>query len=276
MESTYSDPRILDFRKEHIELPNKFSFIHVRNMMLACGDGMKGDTLCDIEFYTQRVEVKINIFCCSYDYNDIELGKNIQYLMEHPELNIVLCLFNLEHREQVGKLIKLFSDSIDNLGTDDARFYIPARVTYEIMKIDGNIHSVDIRVKETKTEFPIDPEYGNPELFIETDIDLENYTGTYRFRIPYKSGIPRILHRTPNRRELRLMSRGEGDAASADVRETITHSIIKYQNEIKKDVNMKKYILYGGNEAPHPSLDKDAKHLYLKYKKKYLNLKKLI
>ena len=60
----------------------------------------------------------------------------------------------------------------------------------------------------------------------------------------------------------------------------------------------KKYILYGEGEAPHNSVDKDAKHLYLKYdsisernrilediffkkkyilyKNKYLNLKKNI
>ena len=32
---------------------------------------------------------------------------------------------------------------------------------------------------------------------------------------------------------------------------------------------------YGESKAHHPSLDKDAKHLYLKYKQKYINLKKI-
>jgi len=37
-----------------------------------------------------------------------------------------------------------------------------------------------------------------------------------------------------------------------------------------------KYLLYGESEASRPSLNKDAKHLYLKYKNKYLKLKQLL
>ena len=45
--------------------------------------------------------------------------------------------------------------------------------------------------------------------------------------------------------------------------------------KIKKQeqIFFKKYIMYGMNEAPHPNLDKEALHLYLKYKNKYIDLK---
>jgi hypothetical protein len=49
-----------------------------------------------------------------------------------------------------------------------------------------------------------------------------------------------------------------------DGSKTLRPSLDKYES---------KYLLYGESEAPHPKLDKDAKHLYLKYKNKYLQLK---
>ena len=56
----------------------------------------------------------------------------------------------------------------------------------------------------------------------------------------------------------------------------LKYDFIPKRNKILEDIFFKKkYILYGGSEAPHPSLDKDALHLYLKYKTKYLNLKKI-
>jgi hypothetical protein len=211
MEKSYIDDRILDFRKEPVKLPDNFQFIFMRNMMLACGDGTKGERdVSDIEFYTsQKVVININVFCCSYDYNPAGLKINTDYLTANPELNIVLCLFNLENSHEVKKLNTLFFDSIDNLGTDDARFYIPAHITYKIMKIDGNIHSVDTRVNK-KEKSQIDLEYKNPELFIITDIELNNYIKTYRFQ------FSPILHRTPNKEELVIMHRKSSEKIILD------------------------------------------------------------
>jgi len=55
----------------------------------------------------------------------------------------------------------------------------------------------------------------------------------------------------------------------------LLYDSIPERNRILEDIFFKKkYILYDGSEAPHPNLDRDALHLYLKYKNKYLNLQK--
>ena len=168
-----NDSRILDFRNDNIEIPSNFLLNEYRNMMLACGDGIKDHdkNITDIEFYTKK-NLPINIFCCSYDYNDINLKINIDYILCNPELNIILCLFNNENINEINKLINLFKNSIDHIGTDDSRFMIPANITYEILNCNGIIHDIDTRKKNQ--------EYLDTNKFNEI-LDKEKYKETYRF-----------------------------------------------------------------------------------------------
>lgn len=165
------DPRILDFRKDHVKLPKRFLLNTIRNIMLSCGSGLKcyDKNITDIEYYSNK-NIQINIYCCSNESNNLQL--NIDYLISNPELNIVLCLFKNNTTDEHNKLIYLFKNSIDNIGTNDPNFYIPAYITFEIIKNNGTIHDVDLR--------RYNQEYKDTNKFI-IDIKPKKYDGTYRF-----------------------------------------------------------------------------------------------
>ena len=51
---------------------------------------------------------------------------------------------------------------------------------------------------------------------------------------------------------------------------------LPYDHFSSRKDDLKKYLFYDGSEASRPSLNKDVKHLYLKYKNKYLILNKFL
>ena len=104
------DPRILDFRKDVLILPERFLAIDERKMILACGDGNQRGL--DLRDYKRRHDDYCNIFCCAPDYNSEGLAENISYLMDNPRLNIILCLFDFENVSHLEKLLNLFENSI--------------------------------------------------------------------------------------------------------------------------------------------------------------------
>jgi hypothetical protein len=164
----YNDNRIIDFRKETQKIPQEFiDKIIIRKMILACGDGylrprfgIPNDTqqILDLEAYTNASKYanfsdlkecdydkkyfrNYNIFCCSYDYNETGLRKNIEYLRNHPELNILLCLFDNTNKTEVSKFSELFTNSIKMIDTDDIRIYIPSDVAFNILTEGGVCYS---------------------------------------------------------------------------------------------------------------------------------------
>jgi hypothetical protein len=159
------DKRIIDFRNETQTIPEEFTEkIIIRKMIFACGDGYQQprfgianeiQEILDLEAYTNAkqyvnfTELKeddydrkyfrnYNIFCCSYNYNEKGLHKNIDYLRNHPELNILLCLFDITNESEVEKFSKLFQNSIRFIDTDDIRYYISSNIAYNIL-IEGGV-----------------------------------------------------------------------------------------------------------------------------------------
>jgi hypothetical protein len=161
----YNDNRIIDFRNKTQTIPQEFiNKIIIRNMIFACGDGylrprfgIPNDTqqILDLEAYTNAskyanfsdlkecdYDIKYfrnyNIFCSSYDYNEKGLHKNIEYLRNHPELNVLLCLFDISNKIEMSKFSELFTNSIKMIDTDDVRIYIPSDVAFNIL-VEGGI-----------------------------------------------------------------------------------------------------------------------------------------
>jgi hypothetical protein len=143
------DPRILDFRKEIVVLPEKFiqDKKKNKNMLLACGDGDYITTNSnvfsrglDLRDYYKRHTIEYNIFCCKYDYNIDGLQSNIKYLSYHPEKNIILCLFDSKNPDHLQKLTYLFNNFLDSIGTDDLRYFINSEDAYLMLKKGGKVY----------------------------------------------------------------------------------------------------------------------------------------
>jgi hypothetical protein len=159
------DKRIIDFRNETQTIPEEFTEkIIIRKMIFACGDGYQQPRfgianeikeILDLDAYTNAKQYvnfdelkeddydrkyfrNYNIFCCSYNYNEKGLHKNIDYLRNHPELNILLCLFDITNESEVEKFSKLFQNSIRFIDTDDIRYYISSNIAYNIL-IEGGV-----------------------------------------------------------------------------------------------------------------------------------------
>jgi hypothetical protein len=161
----YKDKRIIDFRNETQIIPQEFvDKIIVRKMIFACGDGYLQprfgipndiEEILDLdaynnpnqyvnfsdlkeEDYDRKYFRNYNIFCCSYNYNEKGLQKNIDYLKNNPELNILLCLFDITNEPELSKFSELFENSIRMIDTDDIRIYIPSNIAYNIL-IEGGV-----------------------------------------------------------------------------------------------------------------------------------------
>jgi hypothetical protein len=159
------DKRIIDFRNETQTIPVDFiENVLIRKMIFACGDGYQQprfgisndiQQILDLDAYTNAKQYvnfadlkeddydrkyfrNYNIFCCSYNYNEKGLHKNIDYLRNHPELNILLCLFDITNESELTKFSELFKNSVRMIDTDDIRLYIPSNIAYNIL-IEGGV-----------------------------------------------------------------------------------------------------------------------------------------
>jgi len=161
----HRDKRIIDFRNETQTIPEDFiENVIIRKMILACGDGYQQprfgipndiQQILDLDAYTNAKQYvnfddlkhddydrkyfrNYNIFCCSYDYSEKGLHKNIDFLRNHPELNILLCLLDITNDKELSKFSELFQNSIRMIDTDDIRIYIPSNIAYNIL-IEGGV-----------------------------------------------------------------------------------------------------------------------------------------
>ena len=146
LENNYQE-KILDFRLpiEQIIIPEKFNFIDNRRMILYAGDGYRPRNksrryVTDIEYFTSRSpntagrsRNNFNIFCCLYDYSTVNFRRNIQYLSQHPELNIIICLIDCYNPYQLDKFSLIFNNSINLICSDDIRSGIPSNIAYDIL-----------------------------------------------------------------------------------------------------------------------------------------------
>jgi hypothetical protein len=137
-----TNPKILDLRGplETLVLPPPFQALkEERNlrMILACGDGYGSNNreshLTNLEAY----QGKFDIFCCFYGYHEKGFQDNVAYLERHPELNIVICLFDVNNDVEMWKLVDLFQKSIEVMNTDDIRTFVPAGIAYRLLVKNG-------------------------------------------------------------------------------------------------------------------------------------------
>ena len=141
--------KILDFSDEYVNLPMAFHNEDPKWMIYAAGGGMgtyyeRNTNNTNIEDFYKK---GYNIFCSHHEdfhlstnenSNDKLLrNPNIKYLMEHPKMNIVLCILTGDSKKDYTILKKLFKSSIQLIDTDDLRFYPPADVAYDILDENG-------------------------------------------------------------------------------------------------------------------------------------------
>ena len=101
-------------------------------MILACGDGHTG-SITNIEAYQKDYDV----FCCLYGYNESGFQKNMDYLKNRPDLNIVVSLFDVKNEIEMWKLVDLFAGCIQVIDTDDLRTFLPAGISYRLLTEKG-------------------------------------------------------------------------------------------------------------------------------------------
>ena len=138
--SRIDDTRILHFTNKTICLPTEFVDVNPKQMIYAAGDGLGGfdkkeEKKTNIEIFTQ---LGFNIFVC-VEYEK----KNIQYIRENPDLNIVLCIITGDNTIDYPILNTLFFNMIDTINTDDIRMYPSCKTAFNMLKHGGvcvNVH----------------------------------------------------------------------------------------------------------------------------------------
>uniref|UniRef100_A0A6C0IB38 Uncharacterized protein n=1 Tax=viral metagenome TaxID=1070528 RepID=A0A6C0IB38_9ZZZZ len=135
------DDRVIFFSDtgDNIRLPSRFKNENPKWMIYAAGDAWgayfsynsRNASLgkSNIEIFSEK---GYNIFCC-VELSDI----NLNYLAEHPELNVVLCILTGDKTQDYEILKQLFYNSIDLIDTDDTRFYPSSDVAYNILVKGG-------------------------------------------------------------------------------------------------------------------------------------------
>jgi hypothetical protein len=136
------DDRVLFFSDngDSLRLPSRFKNESPKWMIYAAGDAWGAYFnnnsrnaslgISNIEAFSKK---GYNIFCC-VGLSDI----NLNYLAEHPELNVVLCILTGDNTQDYEILNQLFYNSIDLIDTDDTRFYPSSDVAYNIL-VNGGI-----------------------------------------------------------------------------------------------------------------------------------------
>jgi hypothetical protein len=129
-ERPVQDKRVIDLRKKidynntNIYIPWPSEPLH---LTLCAGDGVQlynGELLTDIEYFTRGIEgydrnnKPTNIFCCAPDYNTGGLQKNIEYLTNHKDLNILLVLCDTTDNVQLGRFSSLFANKLTVIQED--------------------------------------------------------------------------------------------------------------------------------------------------------------
>ena len=141
---------VLDFSdiNNQLQIPQKFKYVQTKKMMLTAGDGnnqFEGLTGLNIETMTQ---LGYNIFCClppDHINSGGKLKENLEYLSNHPELNIIICLIDLQNDLQLWKLTELFDEDVDLINSHDMRWYLPQNICYRLLKNNENSHCVIVK-----------------------------------------------------------------------------------------------------------------------------------
>jgi len=158
------DPRIIDLDKpfEEITLPAFFHQLRQPiNMTLCAGDGIqsKGNqsNITDIEWFTtgregfDRETKPTTIFMVTKNYSPTGLELNKQYLRSHPELKVILLVYDDESTRYKENLVRLFPNLISNIYEDQSCYgdKLDLKTLYGILN-DGGKYLFDYADKTIK------------------------------------------------------------------------------------------------------------------------------
>lgn len=168
MDIIEQDGRIIDLDKpfEELKLPRFFGkLLHNKsnpvNLNLCTGDGIQDD-LTDIEWYTtgrigyEREKKPTTIFMTTKYYDSTAMSssllKNIEYLLEHKKLKVILLIYNHADVRYKENLVRLFPNAIDNIYEDAACYgdKLDLKTLYGILK-DNGTYDMDIYHKSLVT-----------------------------------------------------------------------------------------------------------------------------
>ena len=168
MDIIEKDGRIIDLDKpfEELKLPRFFGkLLHNKsnpvNLNLCTGDGIQ-DGITDIEWYTtgmighEREKKPTTIFMTTKYYDSTAMSssllKNIEYLLEHKELKVILLIYNHADVRYKENLVRLFPNAIDNIYEDVACYgdKLDLKTLYGILK-DNGTYDMDLYHKALVT-----------------------------------------------------------------------------------------------------------------------------
>lgn len=169
--------RLIEFCKENPVLPSPFKDVEKKHMIYAAGDAYGGfnkqnNSQTNIEAFTN---LGFNVFCCA----ELEASnENLVYLNAHPELNIVVCILTGNNKVDFPILRALFRNSLEEINTDDNRFYPDSKTSFEMLKKGGVCNKVHQRFiigqdKKGPSWMPVDLGWGEPNFKI---IDQQRWT----------------------------------------------------------------------------------------------------
>jgi hypothetical protein len=172
--------RIINFFGNHedIIIPQEI-YLNILNLgefstiiILGAGDGwygQNGDKISDIQgFYEKYSPEYILIFVCHPDFwinrygnKHIESGDalvpNINYLLENPDLNILLCFMDINNKKHCKKLAQLFAKSISLIDSDEPVLmpYLAPEYCYELLHPYGECINIYERYIQRFKDFRI-------------------------------------------------------------------------------------------------------------------------
>jgi hypothetical protein len=180
------DKRVIDLRNNiqpYIPWPSK-----PIQLTLCAGDGVQshnGTPITDIQWFTTDIEgfsrehKPTNVFCCSPDYNVTGLNKNMEYLKNNKQLEILLVLCDTTNPLHLQRFKELFRGRITKMHEDMA-CYGPALST-EILE----------KVLVTGGQYIID-DHRKYSTYIEPSVPRTDSKFTYELEAPNKLIITKI------------------------------------------------------------------------------------
>uniref|UniRef100_A0A6C0JNH9 Uncharacterized protein n=1 Tax=viral metagenome TaxID=1070528 RepID=A0A6C0JNH9_9ZZZZ len=131
--SLNQDTRIMNFAIGNPLLPDFFPSIVSRRMLLYSGDEMSKGSILNLQL-SEPEQGGWNIFCCLGNNGTGNFSKNLEYLKQHQELQIILCLIDLGNISELTNFSSLFEESIDIIKSDWGAMYIPERIVWTLLK----------------------------------------------------------------------------------------------------------------------------------------------
>jgi hypothetical protein len=144
------DNRIIDLDLDNPVLPDFFDDLEQPiNMTMCAGDGVHGE-ITDIEWFVtkkvghDREKKPTTIFITTKNYTPHLLEQNKQYLRSHPELQVILLVYDDKNPKWKENLVRLFPTLINNIYEDRSCYgdKLDLETLYKILR-EGGIYQME-------------------------------------------------------------------------------------------------------------------------------------